>query len=61
MLWLVNLICRLNKNFTLFLKRRASSSAAVASTANKSVPQKKSGQFGIPQRLNLPKESINVR
>jgi len=38
--------------------RRASSSAAVASTAN--LPKTKSGQFGIPQRVNLPKESINV-
>jgi len=45
-----------------FLKRRASSSAAVASTANqRSVPQTKTGQFGIPQRIKLPQESINVR
>jgi hypothetical protein len=43
------------------LKRRASSSTAVASTANqRNVPQTKPGQYGIPQRVNLPKESINV-
>ncbi len=60
MLWLVSLIWNLNKIF--FLKRRASSSAAVASTASQNkVPQVKTGQFGIPQRINLPKESINVR
>ncbi|CAF4716858.1 unnamed protein product, partial [Rotaria magnacalcarata] len=36
--------------------RRASSSAAVASTVNqRSVPQTKTGQFGLPQRINLPK------
>ncbi|CAF3257642.1 unnamed protein product [Rotaria sp. Silwood2] len=41
--------------------RRASSSAAVASTVNqRNVPQTKTGQFGVPQRVNLPKESINV-
>jgi hypothetical protein len=41
--------------------RRASSSTAVASSVNqRSAPQKKSGQFGIPQRINLPKESVNV-
>jgi hypothetical protein len=61
MLWLV----RLRFNFikiVFFLKRRASSSTAVAANVNqRTAPQKKSGQFGIPQRLNLPKESINVR
>jgi hypothetical protein len=47
--------------FFIYLQRRASSSAAVASTANqRSVPQTKSGQFGIPQRIKLPQESINV-
>ena len=47
---------------SFFLKRRASSSTAVASSVNqKHAPQKKSGQFGIPQRVNLPKESVNVR
>ena len=46
-------------------QRRASaspSSTAVASTVNqRNVPQTKSGQFGVPQRINLPKESVNVR
>ncbi|CAF3054094.1 unnamed protein product [Rotaria socialis] len=43
------------------LRRASSSSAAVASTVNqRSVPQTKTGQFGVPQRINLPKESINV-
>ncbi|CAF1328028.1 unnamed protein product [Rotaria sordida] len=41
--------------------RRASSSAAVASSVNqRNVPQTKTGQFGVPQRISLPKESINV-
>jgi hypothetical protein len=49
------------KNNLFYLKRRASSSAAVASTGNqKNVPQIKTGPFGIPQRINLPKESVNV-
>jgi hypothetical protein len=63
MLWLVSLICSLNKNFYFFfVKRRASSSVAVASTANQNTtPQKKSNPFGLPQRVNLPKESVNVR
>ncbi|CAF1086786.1 unnamed protein product [Adineta steineri] len=43
------------------LRRASSSSAAVASTASKKkAPQTKSGHYGIPQRVNLPKESINV-
>jgi len=35
---------------------------AVASTASQNTtPQKKSNPFGLPQRVNLPKESVNVR
>ncbi len=29
--------------------------------SQRNVPQTKPGQYGIPQRVNLPKESINVR
>ncbi|CAF1113923.1 unnamed protein product [Adineta ricciae] len=47
--------------YSLNALRRASSSAAVASTASqRTAPQTKAGQYGIPQRIKLPKESINV-
>ena len=34
----------------------------MTSTVNqRNVPQTKSGQFGVPQRIQLPQESVNVR
>ena len=70
MLWSVQRSLRFQQRFSSsiffdFVQRRASaspSSTAVASTVNqRNVPQTKSGQFGVPQRINLPKESVHVR
>ena len=47
--------------FFSFQRRASSTSNAVASTVNqRNAAQSKSGQYGVPQRVNLPKESINV-
>jgi hypothetical protein len=68
MFWLVNFIYLISISIFISLKRRASSSSAASSIATKSsssrnLPQSttKLDSFGVPQRVHLPKESVNVR